>query len=105
MLRVREEDERAESKGERRTVSEEMGYQVLESIEADFEEMTWTFSIGSGNQVAGGRYAVLPTDEFSKLTRKLAHAEGLLRPLVGSFNALTDEQRERIEKFFDPEPL
>jgi hypothetical protein len=77
--------------------------QVLESAEADFEKMTWTFSIGHGNRVSGGHYAVLPTDEYSKITGRLAHAEGLLRQCLRGH--LDDKFKERVESFFDPEPL
>jgi hypothetical protein len=82
---------------------EGMAYQVLESIEADFDAMTWTFRIGGGNRVTAGHYAVMPTDEFMKMSGKLATAEGLLRQWLGGH--LDAAFKERVESLFDPEPL
>ena len=78
-------------------------YQVLESVECDFEKMTWTFSIGAGNRISAGHYAVMPTDRFMTLTGKLARAEGLLRQWLGGH--LDEKFKERVECYFDPEPL
>ncbi len=78
-------------------------FQILESREADFENLTWTFSITSNNEVGAGYYAVLPSPHFAKMSEKLAKAEGLLRQWLGGH--LDDGFKERVERYFDPEPL
>lgn len=79
-------------------------WQILESREADFDEMTWTFCIGSGNEVGAGSYAVLPADEFRKSMDRLEHAERILRDLCDTENAETigPKNIEAIHRFFDP---
>lgn len=80
------------------------GYQVLESVEADFGEMTWTFRLEPSNRVSGGQYAVLYVERFMKMNSKLERAEEILRSLR-KIKFLCDLDREMIDKFFDPEPL
>jgi hypothetical protein len=77
--------------------------QCLESVEADFGEMTWTFRLEPMNEVGAGQYAVIPWEDFMKTSTKLAHAEGLLKQWLGGH--LDDGFKERVEKHFDPEPL
>lgn len=80
---------------------------------ADFEADTWTFKmVGDKYEVSKGPYALIHNDDFDAMmhelndvTTRLRRAEELLRPLADSFNALTDNERERIAKFFDPKPL
>lgn len=78
-------------------------FQVLESVEADFENLTWTFRITSANEVYAGTVAVLPTETFMKMSTRLAVAEGLLRQWLRGH--LDDGFKERVEKHFDPEPI
>lgn len=78
-------------------------YQVLESIEADFSEMTWTFRLPSNGEVGAGNYAVLPVETFAKMSRQFARADGLLRQWLRGH--LDETFKERVECFFDPEPL
>lgn len=80
-----------------------LGYQVLESVEADFGELTWTFRLASNNRVAAGNFAVVPVDQFMTLNNKVRHAEGLLRRYLAGERDATF--KEHVEKFFDPEPL
>lgn len=86
-------------------MSDELGYQVLESQEADFEKMTWTFGLQISHSVTGGHFCIIPVLPFTKAMAKLSYAEELLRGLVDKHEAMTDYERERIAKFFDPEPL
>lgn len=83
--------------------AEKLGYQVLESVEADFGELTWTFRLESSHRVAAGHFAVVPVRPFMTMNGKLAHAEGLLRRYLAGERDATFE--EHVEKFFDPEPL
>lgn len=78
-------------------------WQVLESMEADFEKMTWTFSIGGHNEVSAGQYAVIPASEFRKQMDKLESAEKLLNSLQ-SDPGMSEKNAERVARFFDPEP-
>ena len=75
-------------------------FQVGESVEADFEQLTWTFRFGPSYRVSAGNFAIVPVEEFARMSRKLTEAEGLLRRArAGAV------QMEHIEAFFDPEPL
>jgi len=76
---------------------------VLESIEADFDAMSWTFRLQPSNHVSAGNFAVLPVESYALMSRKLATAEGLLRQWLAGH--LDDQFRERVQSFFDPEPL
>jgi hypothetical protein len=78
-------------------------YQFLESREADFEKMTWTFGLDSNSEVGAGRYAIVLEDHFEKMTNKLDHATRLLRHLRENVSEPHDQ--EKIDSFFDPEPL
>lgn len=78
-------------------------WQMLESIEADFGELTWTFRLPSNGWVGAGNYAVIPHEAFANMSTKLAHAEALLRRYLHNDGDL--KLREHIESFFDPEPL
>ena len=75
-------------------------YQVLESSEADFEKMTWTFALGVDQYVTGGHFAIVPVLAFTKAAARLSYAEELLRRAANG-----DNIQESAEKFFDPEPL
>jgi len=78
-------------------------FQILESIEADFDGMTWTFQIGAGNRVGAGHYAVMPSEHFMDMSGKLARAEGLLRQFLNG--DLDAGFQERVQRYFDPKPL
>ena len=78
-------------------------FQVLESVEADFEHLTWTFRITSSNEVYAGNVAVLPVEKFAKLSERLARADGLLRQFMSGH--LDEKFKERVECHFDPDPL
>ena len=84
-----------------------IGDQVLESVEADFDEMTWTFRLQSHNRVSGGHFVILPVLPYSKAMAKLAYAEQILRGLCDTETAhsIGAKNIESIHKFFDPEPL
>ena len=77
--------------------------QCLESVEADFGEMTWTFRLEPMNEVGAGQYAVVPWEDFAKMSTKLVHAEGLLKEWLNE--PIDDGFKERVAKHFDPEPL
>lgn len=79
------------------------GYQVLDSIEADFEKMTWTFQITPSNRVAAGEYVIIDVAPFMKLNERMERAEHLLRVLRDD-RGLDGCNKERIDSFFDPEP-
>lgn len=87
------------------TEEHKQGYQVLESVEADFGELTWTFRLQPTNRVAAGNFVVSPVHQFMLMQAKLTQAEGLLRWVRDKGEPLTLNDRERIAKFFDPEPL
>lgn len=80
--------------------------QVLESAEADFEKMTWTFTLNGNSEVSAGNFAILPSEVFATMTRKLAHAEGLLKRVLGIEYSvgIGGNLHEAIESFFDPLP-
>lgn len=78
--------------------------QTLTSVEADFEEMTWKFQLGPSTEVYAGDCAIMPVENYTKLLAKIDHAERLLRSLR-QLKDLCDFDKERIDRFFDPEPL
>lgn len=78
-------------------------FDVLESVEADFEQMTWTFRLNASTEVGAGQYAVLFAKDFMAISGKLATAEGLLRQWLKGH--LDDGFKERVERHFDPAPL
>lgn len=81
----------------------ELGYQVLESTEADFDEMTWTFRLKVLDRVAAGHFAIVPVRPFMTMNDKLTHAQMLLRRYLAGERDATF--KEHVEKFFDPDPL
>lgn len=86
------------------------GFQVGESAEADFERSTWTFNMSGNYRVSAGHFAILRTEAFMAMSTRLATAEHLLAEWrdgdcpKGLDNGFKD-WRERLEKFFEPEPL
>ena len=91
------------SAGFRDTPRQRPAFQILESLEADFEKMTWTFGLGSNTEVGAGQYAILPSDAFMKMSARLANAEVLLRRFLAGESG--DKFKEHVEAHFDPEPL
>ena len=86
-----------------RTTLDSAAFQILESAEADFETMTWTFKLGANNHVGGGYFAVMPSNKFMDMSAKLANAEGLLKQILdGDQGGAT--WRERAQRYFDPAP-
>lgn len=81
--------------------------QVLESLEADFEKMTWTFGLTGCTRVGCGQYAILWAETYQKQQSRLAWAERILRGLCDTETATTigGKNYEAIHAFFDPEPL
>lgn len=82
--------------------AEGQGLRVLESVEADFEKMTWTFRLGINDRVAAGNYAVWPVESHVYATSRRQHAEGLLRRVLSDGLTINAQTKEAIEKFFDP---
>lgn len=82
-------------------------WQVARSLEADFEKNTWTFEMREPYHVRAGEFAIVIYEAFHKQGVKLARAEGILRDLMkgNALNEKAKEMRERVESFFDPEPL
>ena len=82
-------------------------FQLLESCEADFGMMTWTFTITAGNEVGAGAYAVMPSETFMKMRKRLELATHLIRHICETQNESTMGARgyESCQAFFDPEPL
>lgn len=78
----------------------ELDYQQIESVEADFEKMTWTFQIQPHNRVTGGHFCVVETRAFTKAMAKLSYADQLLQELLEG-----KDIRQGAMKFFDPDPL
>ena len=78
----------------------DVAYQVLESVEADFDEMTWTFRIQDFHHVTGGHFAIVDNLPFTKALAKLSYAEQLLRKAADG-----QDIKEGAMSFFDPEPL
>lgn len=78
-------------------------FQVLESLEADFENMKWSFAIQDRHSVGAGQYAIVPVVFIVKNNAKLDHAERLLRHLREVVKE--PHEVEKIDSFFDPEPL
>lgn len=78
-------------------------FQVLESVEADFDAMTWSFRLQGHHRVSGGHYGVVHVAVLVKVNSKLDHATRLLRHLR---EVVTEpHEKEKIDSFFDPEPL
>lgn len=86
-------------------MTDRKAFQVLESVEADFEAMTWTFRVPAYGEVGGGNYAILPVETFMDMSTKLAVAEGLLKRALAGEASLRVEYKEAIESYFDPKPL
>ena len=82
-------------------------FQVLESVEADFDKMTWSFSIQDRHHVAAGHYAIVDAGLMAKNNAKLAAAEGLLRSVIDTNTpvAVGSTLYEQLLRYFDPEPL
>jgi hypothetical protein len=78
-------------------------FQILASIEADFEKMTWTFALNSDTRVAGGCYAILYSETYMKMSEQLARAEGLLRRYIAGER--DGQFHEHVLRHFDPDPL
>jgi hypothetical protein len=81
-----------------------MTVEMLDSLEADFEKMTWTFGLGLNSEVGAGRYAIVPYGDYLKMTARLERAEQLLRSMR-QISSLCDYDKERVDSFFDPAPL
>jgi hypothetical protein len=79
-------------------------FQIMESVEADFDAMTWSFRLQPHSHVSGGQYAIAHIALVAKNNGKLDHAERLLRHLHGHVE-LPDHEKEKIASFFDPEQL
>ncbi len=84
-------------------LTEGKDFQVMESCEADFEKLTWSFTMRSNQHVAAGNYAIMPVETYAYLARKHANAESLLRTWLSG--KLDDCFKERVERHFDPKPL
>jgi len=82
-------------------MSEKMGYQVLESIEADFDQMTWTFRLQPSNRVSAGNFALVPVEQFMQMNAKLQQAEHLLRDLR-EIGPISPKHKDMVERYFDP---
>lgn len=76
-------------------------WQILESHEADFENMTWTFGLHTGSHVTAGEFAVIPADEFRRSMDKLERAETLLRRVLN--HPVPVDLAEIVQRYFDPE--
>lgn len=82
-------------------------FQTLESAEADFEKMTWTFRIAANNRVGAGLYTVIPDDIAIRHARRLQCAESILRRICETETEATIGKSiiEAAHAFFDPDPI
>lgn len=80
--------------------------EVGESMEADFEKMTWTFHFDGYYTVSAGKFAILPVEQHEEDAKRLDWATRILRSLCDTENEKTVGPRnyEAILRFFDPKP-
>lgn len=79
---------------------------ILDSLEADFDKMTWTFGLGLNTEVGAGLYAILPSEVYRRQHERLERAEAILSRMceLETEETIGRANYEAVLRFFDPLP-
>lgn len=81
-------------------------HEVGESVEADFEKLTWTFRINTSCEVGAGFYGIVMLEKLMDMLERLKQAEGILARINELENPMTigATNYEAVQRYFDPKP-
>jgi hypothetical protein len=80
------------------------------SVEADFTENTWLFRMCNDHyEVSAGTYALIHNDDYDAMMHEISAARERIDHAKRLLNHLREQvpphEQEKIDSFFDPEPL